>query len=76
MKASFQNKILSSNASWKYYMERSYMHNRRKIAKNLGLLYGAKQESLIIIYFSYIHSYLHYANVAWASTYYRKLKTI
>ena len=29
-----------------------------------------------MIYFSYIHSYSNYANVAWASTYYTKLKTI
>ena len=49
---------------------------KKKIAKNLGFLYSAKQllndESLKIIYFSYIHSYLNYANVAWTS----KLKAI
>ena len=54
--------------------------HRKKIAKNLGLLYRAKrllnEESLKIIYFSYIHSYLNYANVAWASSYSTKLKTI
>ena len=61
-------------------MERSYTHNKNKIAKNLGLPYRAKQllyeESLKIIYFSYIIYYLNYANVAWANTYYTKLKTI
>ena len=28
------------------------------------------------MYFSYIHSYLNYANIAWASTYQTKLKTV
>ena len=49
----------------------------KKLAKNIGLLYGARQfldkESLKAIYFSYIHSYL---NTVWASTYFTKLKTI
>ena len=39
-----------------------------KIAKNIGLLYRAKQllntSSLKNIYFSYIHTYLNYANIA------------
>ena len=34
------------------------------------------KESLKTIYFSYIHSYLNYANIVWASTYFAKLKTI
>ena len=52
----------------------------KKLAKNVGLLYRARQcldkESLKTIYFSYIHSYLNYANIAWASTYFTKLKAI
>ena len=52
----------------------------KKLAKNIGLLYRARQfldkESLKTIYFSYIHSYLNYANIVWASTYFAKLKTI
>ena len=52
----------------------------KKVAKNIGLLYRARQfrdnESLKTIYFSYIHSYLNYANIAWASTCFTKLKTI
>ena len=52
----------------------------KKLAKNIGLLYRAKQfldkESFKTIYFSYIHSYLNYANIKWASTYFTKLKTI
>ena len=52
----------------------------KKLAKNIGLLYRVRQfldkESLKTIYFSYSHSYLNYANIALASTYSRKLKTI
>ena len=55
-------------------MKKSYIHTiEKKIAKTLGLLYHAKQllnkKSLKMICFSYIHSYLNYANVAWASRY-------
>ena len=61
-------------------MERSYTCHRKKLAKNIGLLYRARQfrdkESLRAIYFSYIHSYLNYANISWASTYFTKLKKI
>ena len=52
----------------------------KKLAKNIGLLYRARQfldkESLKTIYFSYIHSYLNYANIAWTSTYFTKLRAI
>ena len=51
-----------------------------KIAKNIGLLYRTKQllntNSIKSIYFSYIHTYLNYANIAWASTQKTKLKII
>ena len=51
-----------------------------KIAKNIGLLYRVSQflneDSLKTLYFSYIHSYLDYANIAWASTYATKLKRV
>ena len=51
-----------------------------KIAKNIRLLYQAKQllntSSLKMIYFSYIHTYLNYTNIAWASSQKIKLKTI
>ena len=52
----------------------------KKLAKNIGLLYKARvlldKESVKTIYFSCIHSYLNYANIAWASTYFTKLKPI
>ena len=51
-----------------------------KIAKNIGLLYRVSQfldeDSLETAYFSYIHSYLNYANIAWVSTYATKLKRV
>ena len=51
-----------------------------KIAKNIGLIYRAKQllytSSLKSIYFSYIHTYVSYANIAWASTQKTKLKIL
>ena len=44
-----------------------------KIAKNIGSLYRVSQflneGSLKTVYFSYIHSYLNCANIAWVSTY-------
>ena len=51
-----------------------------KIAKNVGLLYRVCQflneDSLETVYFSYIHSYLNYANIAWARTYVTKSKRV
>ena len=61
-------------------MKRSYNATEKKFAKNIDLLYRVRQfpnkESLKTIYFSYNHSYLNYANIAWTSTYFMKLKTI
>ena len=49
-----------------------------KLAKNIGLLYRARQfldkESLKTIYFSYIHSCLNHDSIVWTSTYFTKLK--
>ena len=40
----------------------------KRLAKNIGLLYRMRQfldkESLKTIYFSHIHSYFNYANIA------------
>ena len=52
----------------------------KKIQKNIGLLYRVShflnEDSLKTVYFSYIHSYLNYANIAWASAYATKLKRV
>ena len=43
-------------------------------------MYRAKlfldKESLLALYYSYIHSYLNYANLAWSSTYLTNLKKL
>ena len=48
-----------------------------KISKNLGLLYKAKRvlnmNALKSLYFSFIHSYLNYGNIVWASVTQTKL---
>ena len=64
--------MLDKNITWK-----DHIHIiEKKLAKNTGLLYCATQlldeESLKTIYFSYVHSYLNYDNIAWVSTYYTK----
>ena len=65
----FLGVLLDDNLSWKEHIK--YLEN--KIAKNIGLTYRAKpflnKESLLALYYSYIHSYLNYANLAWGSTY-------
>ena len=49
-----------------------------KISKNLGFLYKAKRvlnmNALKSLYFSFIHSYLNYENIVWASVTHTKLK--
>ena len=46
--------------------------NKNKISKNLGLLYKAKyylnKISLLVLYYSFIHTYSNYGNIAWGST--------
>ena len=66
--------MLDENISWKEHIKT--VENR--LSKNIGLLCKSKQlvyiEYLKSIYFPYIHSYLNYANIAWASTNATKLK--
>ena len=61
-------------------MIRSYTYNRKENSKKSWFTLSRKTVTKCgiskIIYFSYIHSYLNYTNVAWDSTYYTKLKTI
>ena len=68
--------MLDENISWEEHIRAV----ETKLAKNIELLYCLKalleEKSLKSIYFAYIHSYLNYANLTWASTYRTKLKTI
>ena len=72
----FLGVLLDDNLSWKEHIK--YLEN--KIAKNIGLMYRAKpfldKESLLALYYSYIHSYLNYANLTWGSTYLANLKKL
>ena len=68
--------LLDEHSAWNDHIHAI----EKKLAKNIDFLYRGRQfldkESLKIVYFSYIHSYLNYANTAWASTCLTKLKTI
>ena len=70
----FLSVLLDDNFSWKEHIK--YLEN--KITKNVGLIYMAKpflvKESLLALYYSYIHSYLNYGNLARVSTYLTNLK--
>ena len=64
--------------SWKEHLKLT----ENKIAKNIGLIYKGKpylnKDSLLALYFSYIHSYINYANLVCESTnrtYLRKIKS-
>ena len=66
--------MLDKHISWNDHIKTI----QSKLAKKIGLLNHApfflNEHSLKAIYFSYIHAYLNYANIAWASTYFTKLK--
>ena len=72
----FLGVLLDDNLSWNEHIK--YLEN--KIAKNIGLMYRARpfldKESLLALYYSYIHSYLNYTNLAWGSTYLTNLKKL
>ena len=64
----FLGVILDENMTWKKHIE--LIEN--KISKNIGIMYKVKlllnQNCLKNIYFSFIHSYINYSNLVWAST--------
>ena len=68
--------FLDENLTWKDHIK--YIEN--KIAKNIGILYRSKpylnNKCLLSLYYSYIHSYISYANIAWANTYFSNLKKV
>ena len=72
----FLGVLLDENLTWKYHINTI----KSKISKNLGLLFKAryiiKNHCLKQLYFSYIHSYLTYANIAWGSTHKSKLVSL
>ena len=72
----FQGVIIDENLTWKSHIE--VVEN--KISKNIGVLYRASHlldfKNLLKIYFSFIHIYISYANISWASTFKTKLQEI
>ena len=66
--------MLDEHTSWNDHIKTV----ENKSAKNIELLnpasYFLNEHSLKTVCFSCIHSYLNYANIAWASTYVTKLK--
>ena len=68
--------LFDENLTWKNHIH--LIEN--KIAKNIGILYKAKstinQHGLKSLYYSFIHSYLNYGNIVWASTNRTKLKRL
>ena len=72
----FLGVLLDENVAWRAHIK--YIEG--KISRNIGLLYRAKPflnpSCLKLLYFSFIHSYLNYANIAWCSTNKNKLKKL
>ena len=74
----FLGVLLNQHLTWKKHIKLT----ENKIAKNMGTLYKARpyldKRALLCLYYSYIHSYLNYANTAWCSTnrtYLKKLQS-
>ena len=72
----FLGVLIDSKISWKHHI--GAINN--KISKNIGLLYKARpfldRNSMQQLYFSFIHSYINYANIAWSSTYKTNLEPL
>ena len=72
----FLGVILDEHLTWKKHIQ--VIEN--KVSKNVGVLYKASKlinsKCLRSIYFSFIHSYINYANIAWASTNKTNLKKL
>ena len=74
----FLGVLLDQRLTWKEHIKLT----ENKIAKNIGMLYKARpyldKRAFLCLYYSYIHSYLNYANTAWRSTnrtYLKKLQS-
>ena len=63
---------------WPFNLKKTYTLIENKVSKNVVVLYKTSKlinsKYLRSIYFSYIHSYINYANIAWVSTNKAKLK--
>ena len=72
----FSGLFLDENLIWKSHIK----NTENKTAKNIGLLFRSKphlsKKYLLSLYYSYIHTYISYPNIAWESTYISNLKQI
>ena len=72
----FLGVLLDENLSWKDHIK----YTENKIAKNIGILFKAKPylttKCMLSLYYSYIHSFVTYGNIAWASTHTTYLQKI
>ena len=64
----FLGVVIDENITWNKHIELI----ESKISKNIGMLYRDShcldKKYLKSIYFSFIHNYVNYCNIAWAST--------
>lgn len=69
----FLGVFIDENLSWQHHINIV----NSKIAKNIGLLYTSRdfitKNQLKQLYFSFVHPYIVYANISWASTHKTKL---
>ena len=72
----FLGVLLDENLNWKEHIK----YTENKTVKNLRLLYKARhfleRNALMALYYSYIQTYMNYANIAWGSTCSTNLKKI
>ena len=72
----FLGVFIHENLSWKQHIEIL----RNKISKSIGILYKSRvvlsKQCLKQLNFPFIHSYVNYANIAWASTSKSKLERL
>ena len=61
----FLGVLLDQHLTWQEQIKRT----ENKIAKSIGILCKVRpyldKRTLLCLYYSYIHSYLNYANTAW-----------
>ena len=72
----FLGVIIDEHINWKEHINLI----KSKVSKNLGVMYKTKnfldQNCLKKLYFSFIHTYLNYCNMAWASNFKTHLKKL
>ena len=71
----FLGALLDENLSLKDHVK----YTENKVAKKINLLYRGKlfldKNSLLTLFYSYIHTYSNYANLSWSSTNKTNLKS-